>query len=113
MVTKQQNEKMLDIIEGDKMYIEILEKIKDKEHIDRIRGISEGSKEWKGTAVYGSRKFNFIFTDFWTADNGSKSALITSKKPPFMSDDEWDNLTEIMEEFIEEDYHKNLSDWEN
>lgn len=98
--------------ETEKWIIFDLDMTEHQESIDYMKDTGTGNIKWEGKLDTGTGIFDFEYEDCWTEDNGGDRATIfADNRPKDMSDDEWDNFKEIMEEYLQDEYSKNKQDW--
>ncbi len=89
-----------------------IDMVENQETRDNLRETGTGIIIWNGTLETPKGLFKFEMEKSWTEDNGGEGTKILSEKPKDMTDEEWDDFKDEMEEFILEDYQNNKRDWE-
>ena len=108
----KKNESKWEDVKTENWIIYDFEMIEHEETYDYVKERGTGTMKWAGkldTDNIGI--FDFEYVDTWTVDNGGDSAIIKSPKPKGMKKEIWENLKDLMEAYLREDYSKNKIDW--
>lgn len=105
-------QRIVDRLLDNEIKIYDLELIRDTIYEDGIEDRYEYNKEWQGKVNYQRYEYMFLLKHFKTECNGSTTAVISSnQKPKDMTEEEWDNIIDYLQEYIEKDYRENWEDW--